>query len=141
MSKSVPVQSYVDAEQRERWREKAEGMGLTESQFVAEMVSAGIKKFDRAVEPDVSRDELRQQRNELYSELREAREEIHRLEEKLMESEREVIIDFVEDNQGCSYADISNHLAKTAPTRATVVLSEIEGTDLRVDEDGGWYVR
>lgn len=116
-------------------------MGLNESQFVQSMVEAGLKKFTREVEPDKTRDELRRERNELYTALREEREEKHRLEEKLMTSEREVVIEYVEDNPGCKYPGIADHLAQTAPSRTTMVLDEIEGSDLTVDEDGRWFTR
>jgi hypothetical protein len=116
-------------------------MGMTESQFVAAMVEAGLKKFTREVDPDKTRDELRRERNELYTMLREEREEKHRLEEKLMASEREVVIEFVEETPGCTYADIADHLARTAPSRTTKVLEEIEGSALTVDEDGRWFTR
>jgi len=141
MANKVSVQSYVPPERRERWREDADEMGMSESQFVQSMVEAGLKKFTREVEPDKTRDELRQQRNELYSELREAREEINRLEEKLMASEREVVIEYVESHPGCKYPDIADHLAQTAPSRTTKVLEETEGSDLTVDEDGRWFTR
>jgi hypothetical protein len=116
-------------------------MGMNESQFVQAMVEAGLKKFSREVEPDKTRDELRRERNGLYGALREAREEINRLEEKLLSSEREVVIAFIEENPGCTYADIADHLAQNAPSRTTDVLTEIEGSEVTMDEDGGWYVR
>ena len=135
------MQSYVPPSTRERWREIADEMGMNESQFVQSMVEAGLKKFTREVEPDKTRDELRRERNELYAALREAREEINRLEEKLMASEREVVIEFVEENPACKYPDIADHLAQTAPSRTTKVLEEVEGSDLTVDEDGRWFPR
>lgn len=114
---------------------------MSESQFVQAMVEAGLKKFTREVEPDKTRDELRRERNELYTALREERETKHRLEEKLMTSEREVVIEYVEDNPGCTYKHIADHLAETVPSRATRVLEETEGNDLEVDEDGRWFAR
>lgn len=100
MSKRESVQSYVSSMTRERWLEEAEKMGMNESQFVQSMVEAGLKKFTREVESDKTRDELRRERNESYTALREAREEINRLEEKLMASECDVVIEFVEENPG-----------------------------------------
>ncbi|WP_141212038.1 hypothetical protein [Halorubrum sp. Eb13] len=114
---------------------------MSESQFVQAMVEAGLKKFTREVEPDMTRDELRRERNELYTELREEREAKHRLEEKSMTSEREVVIEYVEDNPGCTYKNIADHLAQTAPSRTTNVLEKTEGSDLTVDEDGRWFTR
>lgn len=131
----------MPAERRKRWREEADEMGMSESQFVQAMVEAGLKKFAREVEPDKTRDELRRERNELYSALREAREEANRLREKLMASEREVVIEYVENHPGCKYPNIADHLAQTAPSRTTKVLEEIEGSDLTVDEEGRWFVR
>lgn len=141
MSRKVSVQIYVKPSTRERWREHAEEMGMAESEFVRSMVEAGLKEFTREVEPDKTRDELRQQRNEAYSELREAREKINRLEEKLMSSARGVVIDYIEDNPGCTYHDIVDRLTETAPSRATKVLEAIEGSEVAVDEEGRWFTQ
>ena len=114
---------------------------MPESEFVRSMVEAGLKKFTREVEPDKTRDELRQQRNEAYSELREEREKRTRLEEKIMTGERGVIMEYIDDNPGCTYKDIADRLAQTAPSRATKVLEAIEGSEVAVDEDGRWFVK
>lgn len=136
-----PVQSYVLPEQKERWLKEADEMGMSLSEFVVAMVEAGLKKFSREVEPDETRDELRQDRNELHEELREARERISQLEKERMASERGDIIEFVEENPGCEYKDIADHLAQTASSRATRVLENIEGEEVAVDENGRWFMR
>ncbi len=54
----VAVRTYVPAYQREEWRERAESMDMSASEFVRTMVQAGVRDFDfdadggNTVEPD-----------------------------------------------------------------------------------------
>ena len=56
----VTVSTYVPAHQRERWREDASRLGMSQSEFVRSMVQAGRRGFSlgegssNAEEPDVS---------------------------------------------------------------------------------------
>ena len=113
---------------------------MTVAEFNRAMVEAGLKKFNRDVEPDKTKDDLRRERNELYRELKVARERVQKLEEKMLSGERGVVIEYVEENPGCTYDDIAGKLAQTAPSRAAIVLTELQGTEL-VEEDGEWYQR
>jgi hypothetical protein len=40
------VRTYVPSSQRERWREEADRMGMSQSEFVRTMVQAGRRGFD-----------------------------------------------------------------------------------------------
>lgn len=57
-SDRVTVNTYVPAEQRDRWREDAETLGMSQSEFVRSMVQAGRRGFslgepaENPVEPD-----------------------------------------------------------------------------------------
>lgn len=42
----VSVQTYVTATQRERWREEADQLGMSQAEFVRTMVQAGRRGFD-----------------------------------------------------------------------------------------------
>ncbi|WP_199722663.1 DUF5805 domain-containing protein [Haloplanus aerogenes] len=43
---SVPVKTYVPPYQKERWREHAEQLGMSQSEFVRTMVQAGRRDFE-----------------------------------------------------------------------------------------------
>jgi len=85
MADSVQIHFYVSKEQKERWEEHAEEYGTTLSGHIRDMVEAGMKKFDRKVEPRESVSELREQRNALRRDLRDARDQIETLEDRLDE--------------------------------------------------------
>ena len=42
----VSVQTYVPAGQRDRWREEAEGLDMSQAEYVRTMVQAGRRGFD-----------------------------------------------------------------------------------------------
>ena len=46
---SVPVKTYVPPYQKERWREHADQLGMSQSEFVRTMTQAGKRGFDEAV--------------------------------------------------------------------------------------------
>jgi hypothetical protein len=139
MSTTVSIQTYVSPSTEERWLKHADEMGMNKSQFVQAMVEAGLKKFTRDVNPDQTAKELREHVAELTSALREAREYINRLEERQMAGEHQVVVEYVEENPGCTFRNIADHLALTAPSRATKVLEVIEGDEVAIDESGQWY--
>jgi hypothetical protein len=76
---------YITEEQKDRWKQGAKNMGVPLSGFIKNMTEAGMKKFDRRIEPDESKEELREQRNETRRELKQARERIQSLEDRLEE--------------------------------------------------------
>ena len=43
---SVPVKTYVPSYQKERWREHADRLGMSQSEFVRTMVQAGRRDFE-----------------------------------------------------------------------------------------------
>lgn len=45
-SERVTVSTYVPAEQRDRWREDAEALDMSQSEFLRAMVQAGRRGFD-----------------------------------------------------------------------------------------------
>lgn len=138
---SKHVAAYVPEKQYERWQEEANEKGMSMSEWTKSMVEAGRKKFDRDLQPDRTRDELRQQRNDLRDELGRARERVQELEEKVHTSERQEIIKYVSNNPGAEYQDIVQHIVNTANSRVTKLLDELEADQLEIDEQGRMYVR
>lgn len=134
--------TYPSEEQYERWEARCEELGMRSmSEFMEAMVEAGMKKFDAAaVEPDETHRELRQQRNDLKAELDRARERIDDLEEAVYHGERRAIKEFVDANPGATYDEIIQHILDTVPERVTTHLDDMEGEDLRV-EDERYYLR
>lgn len=116
------VSTYPPDEQRERWDERAEELDMARSEFVAAMVEAGMKKFDRDVEPDFTKAELKQQRAELLEELNHARERISRLENQVYQGERQIVLDYIEDNPSAEYYEIMHHLNESQESRLTEIL-------------------
>ena len=48
----VAVKTYVPAYQKTRWREHAEQLGMSQSEFLRTMVQAGRRGFDLAAKPE-----------------------------------------------------------------------------------------
>lgn len=70
MSKNTqPAMAYPTTEQYKQWKDRAEQMDMSVSEFMKAMTEAGWKKFDANVEPDQTNRELREQRNDLKQEL------------------------------------------------------------------------
>jgi hypothetical protein len=56
---SVPVKTYVPSYQKEQWREHADRLGMSQSEFVRTMVQAGRRDFEvpeRTVEEESAED-------------------------------------------------------------------------------------
>lgn len=138
---SEQVATYIPDEEYEDWEEQAEEMGMSTSGWIKSMVRAGQKKFNRDVEPTVSRDELRQGRNDLRGELQRARDRIEQLEGQVHRSEREAIIEYIDENPGTEYGDIVQHVINTANSRVTRILDDVEGDKIEIDEQGRMYTR
>ncbi|QUJ73661.1 hypothetical protein KDQ40_01120 [Haloarcula marismortui ATCC 33800] len=111
-------------------------MDMSVSEWMQAMIEAGRKKFDAQVEPDESAEQLRRQRNDLKTELERARERIQELETQLHHGEQAVIREFVEENPGATFEDITRHVIDTVPERVNRHLDELEGDALYVDDDG-----
>ena len=48
----VSVQTYVSADQRDRWREEADQLDMSQAEYVRSMVQAGRRSFDLNTESD-----------------------------------------------------------------------------------------
>lgn len=138
---SEQVATYIPDEEYEDWEEQAEEMGMSTSGWIKSMVRAGQKNFNRDVEPTASRDELRQRRNDLRGELQRARDRIEQLEGQVHRSEREAIIEYIDENPGAEYRDIVQHVINTANSRVTRILDDVEGDEIEIDEQGRMYTR
>lgn len=128
--------TYPTPEQYQGWKDDAEKMDMSVSEWMQAMIEAGRKKFDAQVEPDESAGELREQRNDLKEELDHARNRIDELETQLHHGERKDIQEFVEENPGATYSDITQHISNNLPERVKRHLDELEGKSLRLDDDG-----
>jgi ElaB/YqjD/DUF883 family membrane-anchored ribosome-binding protein len=128
--------TYPSEDQYQRWQDRADDLGMSMSEFMEAMVEAGMKKFDAAVEPDETNQELREQRNELKTELDRARDRIQELEDAVYHGERRTIKRYVEDNPGATYDDVIQHVIDTVPQRVTTHLDDLEGDELRYVDDG-----
>lgn len=133
------IAAYVPDDEAEEWEEQAEEMGMSISEWVIAMTRAGQKPFGREVAPNQSRDDLRKQRNDLRRELQRARDRIEELEERVHTSEREAILEYVEENPGAEYQDIVQHVVNSASSRVTEILDQMEGTELEIDNQGRMY--
>ncbi|WP_312908176.1 hypothetical protein [Natronosalvus caseinilyticus] len=111
--------TYPPEEQRERWKKRADELDMSMSEFLASMTEAGIKKFERDVEPDFTKAELREQRADLLEELNQSRERIQKLEQQVYRGERQAILDFIEDNPAAEYHEILSRIQQTAGKRLT----------------------
>jgi len=135
MSNSRQVATYVADEQYHRWDSHAERLGMSLSEFIEAMVEAGMKKFEPTVEPDMTNQELRDQRKELKQELDHARRRIQQLEDAAYHGERSTIKRFVEQNPGVGYDEIMQHVIDTVPQRVTIQLDELEGVEIQNTDD------
>ena len=138
MSDSRHVATYPAEDQYHRWEEQADGLGMSLSEFVEAMVEAGLKKFEPTAEPDMTNQELRDQRDELKQELDHARNRIRELEDAAYHGERRTIKRFVEQNPGVGYDKIMQHVIDTVPQRVTTQLDELEGVEIQ-NTDAGYY--
>ena len=130
-----PASTYPTEAQYSRWKEHADELGMSMSEFVECMVEAGLKKFDVTVTPDETNQELRQQRNDLKEELDHARYRIERLENELHLGERWAVRSYVRANPGATYHEIIQHVIDTAAGRVTSHLDGLEGDSIQVETD------
>lgn len=79
-SETQPTMTYPSKQQHARWKQEAESMDMSLSEFVQAMTEAGLKKFDADITSDESARALRQQRNELKRELDRTRDRVRELE-------------------------------------------------------------
>lgn len=138
MTELSHVATHVPETERDVWETEAEEMGTSLSQYVQMMAIAGRKKFDRHVEPDKTRADLRRELGRLMKDLEERDETIKSLRQQLRDTERKTVIEFVAKNPGATYGDVRQHLMNTNRGRISSMLAEMEGAELRV-EGGKFY--
>lgn len=138
MTELSHVATHVPATERDVWEAEAEEMNTSLSQYVQMMAIAGRKKFDRHVEPDKTRADLRRELGRLMKDLEQRDRTIKSLRQQLKDTEKKTVIEFVAENPGATYGDIRQHLLNTNRGRMSSMLAEMEGAELRV-EDGKFY--
>ena len=127
--------TYPTESQYEGWKDDADEMDMSVSEWIQAMVEAGRKKFDAGVEPDETLQEVRKHRNDLKEELDHTRDRIQELENQLHHGEQQAIREFVHENPGASFDDITSYVVDTVPQRVNRHLDELEGDALYVDDD------
>lgn len=111
---------------------------MSVSEFIQAMTEAGMKKVESVeVKPDETRQELRSDRNRLQDELKQAHETIRYLENQTHTTERQEILDFLDENPGADYDDIVNQIIGTAPERIADHLDALSD-EIQVEE-GHYY--
>ena len=134
--------TYPTKRQHARWKDRADELDMSLSEFVQAMVEAGMKAergFDVTLEHDETRHELREQRNVLKDELDQSRTRIEELEERVYYGERETIRAFVAANPGSRYGEIIQHVIDTVPERVVQHLEDLEGKTIIVGDDDLFY--
>jgi hypothetical protein len=98
------------------------------------MVEVGRKQIDLSIDKDQEAVELRAQRNDLKSELDEARRRIEYLEQRLYRGERGAILDILEEEQVAPFGVIVQRIIDDAPTRVARALDEMDGDEIVVKD-------
>lgn len=130
--------TYPTKTQYSRWKDRANELDMSVSEFMQSMVEAGIKVdkgFELDLERDETRQELREQRNDLRDELEHARNRISKLENQLHRGERAAIIEFVEDNPGATHGELGQHIVDTLSDRLPKYIEELDGEEIRIEGD------
>jgi hypothetical protein len=127
--------TYVPQQQYGRWKNRAESLDMSISEFIKSMVEAGNKKFEATVEPDETASELREQRNHYQQELEKSQARVSKLEARLNQGERAEIRRFIETNSGATFEEVVTHLIETTPERTNELLETLEGDSIRIEDD------
>lgn len=138
-SETQPAMTYPTATQYEQWKNRADSMDMSISEYIQAMVEAGNKKFDASVTPDETASELREQRNNVMDDLDTCRKRVSDLRKRLADSERETVRFHVEQNPGANYQNIVDAVRATAPERVTQHLDALTGDELRTNPNGLYY--
>lgn len=127
MSDIVRKNFSLQPEEWERWEKEIEERDFTtESAFIRAMVEAGLKKFERPVDPDESLADLREHRNDLKRELDRTRGRVERLEEQLFHTDQAAAARYLQENPEAGFDAVLNHLEVTLPRRLTRFFDELE---------------
>lgn len=132
--------TYPSNQQHARWKQEAEAMDMSLSEFIQAMTEAGLKKFDAEVTPDESVSELRRQRNDLKRELDRTRSRVAKLEEQVQTREREAILSFVDTHPGVELSEIIQELIETTSDRAPKQVEHLVTIGELRYEDGEYYL-
>ena len=125
----VTISTYVPAHQRERWREDAERLGMSQSEFLRTMVQAGRRGFaldgesGKSVEADVAGS------NPRGNDLKTAIHEILRTSGPLAWSDltAELIGDLEDDLESALIELQSENRIQHSPREGTYSLAEADG--------------
>lgn len=132
-----PAMTYPSKEQYQQWKNHAEELGMSVSEFMSSMVEAGRKKFEVDVAPDETNQELRENRNDLKAELEHARDRIEQLEDRLHRTERMAVKEHVEKNPGATFGEITQSVGDDVPKRVMDHLDDMLGSEVR--REGDYY--
>lgn len=133
------VASYPGDEQYDQWTEDAEEMDMSMSEYVERMVEAGRTKIPITAHVVDSDYKLREQRNDLRNELRNARERIEALEARLHRDELGAVVEHIRENPGIDHAQLTNWVGSKAPSLTQQYVKDLRG-ELIEERDGGYYV-
>jgi ElaB/YqjD/DUF883 family membrane-anchored ribosome-binding protein len=133
MAESKVATTYPTEGQYERWKNEADNLDMSTSEFIRSMTEAGMKKFTVDVEPDETNHEIRQHRNDLKEELEHSRERVKELEEQVYRGEKSQIENFIQENPGSAFGEIVQEVIDTAPERVNRHLEDMEGDSIRSD--------
>lgn len=136
MTEKHHIGVYTPQDRYETWKQEADKLGMSMSQWANAMVEAGLKKFERDIQPEESKTDLRKRNTQLWNDYEKVRKERDKLETQLHQTERRAIVEFVEGNQGCQYKEIAQHLAKNRGSRLTKLLDALDGEQIEIDEEG-----
>lgn len=136
-----PAMCYPSEVQYERWKKRSNEMGYhSVSQWMIDMIEAGTKKFEVDVTADETNRELREQRNDLQQQIEGYRQRVTELENQLHNTERQQIIEFVEEEEEAEYEAIVRKIGDDVPLRVQQQLDALEGSEL-AKENGLYVVR
>lgn len=136
MTEKHHIGVYTPQDRYEAWKQEADELGMSMSQWANAMVEAGLKKFDRDIQPAESKTELRKRNTKLWNDYERIRKERDKLETQLHQTEQRAIIEFVEENSGCQYKEIAQYLSKNRGSRLTKLLDAMDGEEIEIDEQG-----
>lgn len=138
-NETQPAMCYPHESQYRSWKSKADNLGYkSTSRFMIEMIEVGSSQIEMSVETDTTATELRNQRNDLKTQLDKARERIAKLEHQVYHSERKAIVDYIDQKQsGAEFAEIVQYLINDSPARVAQQLDYLEGE--KIECENGIY--
>jgi hypothetical protein len=135
-----PAMTYPNKAEYVGWKFAAEREGMSVSEWMKCMVRAGQRKWEATAEPDVTNQDLRQQRNDLKRQLKAARTRVKKLEDQLHDTEREQVEQFIRDNPGVTRPEVIQYISDEVPSRVARHLDHLLGQGVERDGDGFEWV-